>query len=56
MDEEDLIPLSYLSLYYYCPRRAALLLVDQQWADNQFTAKDTLIHERAHQEGQEADW
>lgn len=49
MDEEDLIPLSYLSQYYYCPRRAALLLVDQQWADNQFTAEGTLVHERVHQ-------
>ncbi|PKO21854.1 MAG: CRISPR-associated protein Cas4 [Chloroflexi bacterium HGW-Chloroflexi-1] len=53
MDEEELIPLSYLSQYYYCPRRAALLLVDQQWADNQFTAEGTLIHERVHQEGHE---
>jgi CRISPR-associated exonuclease Cas4 len=49
MDEEDLIPLSYLSQYYYCPRRAALLLVDQQWADNQYTAEGTLAHERVHQ-------
>lgn len=53
MDDDDLIPLSYLSQYYYCPRRAALLLVDQQWADNQFTAEGTLIHERVHQEGHE---
>jgi len=53
MDEEDLVPLSYLSQYCYCPRRAALLLVDQQWADNQFTAEGTLIHERVHQEGRE---
>lgn len=53
MDEDDLIPLSYLSQYYYCPRRAALLLVDQQWADNQFTAEGTLIHERVHQAGHE---
>ncbi len=53
MDEEELIPLSYLSQYYYCPRRAALLLVDQQWADNQFTAEGTLVHERVHQQGHE---
>jgi len=53
MDEDDLIPLSSLSQYYYCPRRAALLLVDQQWADNQFTAEGTLIHQRVHQEGRE---
>jgi CRISPR-associated exonuclease Cas4 len=27
--------------------------VDQQWADNQFTAEGTLIHERVHQAGHE---
>jgi CRISPR-associated exonuclease Cas4 len=45
-DEEDLIPLSYLSQYYYCPRRAALLMVEQQWADNVHTAEGTLLHQR----------
>jgi CRISPR-associated exonuclease Cas4 len=53
MDEDDLIPLSYLSQYYYCPRRAGLLLVDQQWADNAHTAEGTLLHERAHDGGQD---
>jgi len=53
MDEDELIPLSYLSQYYYCVRRAALLLVDQQWTDNQFTAEGTLIHERVHEQERE---
>lgn len=47
MEEERTIPLSYLSQYYYCVRRAALLLVEQQWEDNQHTAEGTVLHEKA---------
>lgn len=46
MDEEELIPLSYLAQYYYCARRAALMLVEQEWADNIHTAEGTLLHQR----------
>lgn len=46
--EDDLIPLSYLSQYYYCPRRAGLLLLEQQWQDNLHTAEGSLLHERVH--------
>lgn len=46
MEEERTIPLSYLSQYYYCVRRAALLLVEQQWEDNTHTAEGTVLHER----------
>ncbi len=52
-DEDDFIPLSYLAQYYYCARRAALLLVDRQWADNQYTAEGAVQHERVHEEGHE---
>ncbi len=45
---DDLIPLSYLSQYYYCKRRAALLLLDQVWEDNPYTAEGSLEHERVH--------
>lgn len=47
MEEERAIPLSYLSQYFYCVRRAALLLVEQQWEDNQHTAEGIILHERA---------
>jgi len=52
--EEDLIPLSYLAQYYYCARRAGLLLVEQQWRDNVHTAEGTILHERVHAVGSES--
>ena len=33
--------------YIYCPRRFALLHLEQQWEDNQFTAEGTILHEKA---------
>ena len=50
MDEEPL-PLSLLSQVRYCLRRAALILLDQAWADNEYTASGTAGHEVAHAGG-----
>lgn len=33
--------------YIYCPRRFALLHIEQQWEDNLFTAEGTVLHEKA---------
>ncbi len=46
--EDDLIPISALSQYTYCPRRAGLIFVERQWADNVFTVQGKHVHERAH--------
>jgi len=46
--DDDLIPLSYISQYGYCKRRAGLLLLEQQWEDNVNTAEGTIAHERVH--------
>jgi CRISPR-associated exonuclease Cas4 len=54
MDEDELLPLSAVAQYGYCPRRAALLLLDQCWQDNVHTAEGTLQHERVHQAAQES--
>lgn len=51
--EEDLLPLSHLSQFYYCKRRAGLIMLEQQWADNIHTAKGEVIHERVHELGRE---
>ena len=51
MDDNDLIPLSYLSHLYYCKRRAALLLVGQYWKDNEFTASGSFQHRKVHNVG-----
>lgn len=45
------LPLSYLSQVRYCPRRAALILLDQAWADNEYTASGAFGHEVAHAGG-----
>lgn len=48
MDFDESIPLSYLSQYGYCPRRAGLLLLDQAWSENAETVKGRAEHERVH--------
>lgn len=45
--EEQLLPLSAVGQYVHCPRRFALLHVEQLWADNLFTAEGTVLHEKA---------
>jgi len=48
---EEPLRLSLLSEIGYCPRRAALILVDQAWADNEYTASGSAGHEVAHSGG-----
>ena len=47
MDDNDLIPLSALQHYLYCPRQCALIHLEQQWAENRQTAEGRLLHQRA---------
>jgi len=47
MDDEDLLPLSALQHYLYCPRQCALIHLEQQWAENRLTAEGRLLHQRA---------
>lgn len=47
MDDEDLIPVSALQHYLYCPRQCALIHLEQQWAENRHTAEGRLLHQRA---------
>ncbi|WP_148713842.1 CRISPR-associated protein Cas4 [Chitinolyticbacter meiyuanensis] len=44
---DDLIPLSALQHYLYCPRQCALIHVEQLWAENRHTAEGRVLHERA---------
>ena len=44
--DADLIPLSALQHYVYCPRQCALIHLEQQWAENRFTAEGRAQHER----------
>jgi CRISPR-associated exonuclease Cas4 len=45
-DEADLLPLSALQHYAYCPRQCALIHVEQQWSENRFTAEGRAQHDR----------
>ena len=45
-DSDQLIMLSALQHYAYCPRQFALIHVEQVWADNFFTAHGNLLHDR----------
>lgn len=47
MDDADLIPISALQHFLYCPRQCALIHVERQWAESRHTAEGRLLHERA---------
>lgn len=48
MDEsDDLVPLSALQHYLYCPRQCALIHIERLWAENRQTAEGRLLHDRA---------
>jgi CRISPR-associated exonuclease Cas4 len=49
----DLIPLSALQHYLYCPRQCALIHVERLWSDNRFTAEGRILHERVDAPGNE---
>ncbi|MCO7246183.1 CRISPR-associated protein Cas4 [Halomonas sp. Mc5H-6] len=51
--EEEARPilLSALQHTLFCPRQCALIHVEQQWAENRYTAEGRLLHERADQLG-----
>lgn len=44
----DLIALSALQHYLYCPRQCALIHLEQIWTESTHTAEGRLLHEKAH--------
>lgn len=52
--EDDLIMISALTHYSYCPRRCALIHIEQAWDENRFTAEGRIMHEKVHEEGSES--
>lgn len=51
--DADLIALSALQHYLFCPRQCALIHVEQAWAENAATAEGRVGHERVHAEASE---
>lgn len=44
--DDNLIAISALQHYAYCPRQFALIHVEQVWEENRFTAEGRILHER----------
>lgn len=52
--DENLIPLSALQHYLYCPRQCALIHIDGLWAENRLTAEGAVLHRRVDTPGSRA--
>jgi CRISPR-associated exonuclease Cas4 len=46
MENDEAIFISALSQYAYCPRRCALMYLEGEWEDNEYTLRGTLAHQR----------
>jgi CRISPR-associated exonuclease Cas4 len=53
-EPDELVPISALTQYAYCPRRCALIHIEQMWEENKFTAEGRIMHEHVHDEGDES--
>lgn len=42
--DEDMLQLSGIQHYVFCPRQWALIHLEQQWTDNRLTAEGTMLH------------
>lgn len=51
----EIISISALNQYVFCPRRCALMHLEGIWADNEHTAKGTILHKTADERGYETD-
>lgn len=49
-DADDLLLLSGIQHFCFCPRQWALIHIEQQWAENVRTVDGQIFHERTHNE------
>jgi len=47
--QEDLIPLSALQHYVFCPRQCALNYVEKVWVENYLTASGRILHQKTEE-------
>ena len=52
--EDDLLPLSGLQHVVFCKRQAALIHIEQAWAENLLTAEGRIMHDKVHEGGSES--
>lgn len=53
-NDDDLIMISALQHYVFCPRQCALIHIEQVWEDNRYTAEGNIFHDRVHEQGAES--
>ena len=51
---DDLIMISALQHYAFCPRQCALIHIEQTWTESGRTAEGRIMHERVHDESRES--
>lgn len=49
--EDDYLMISGIQHFLFCRRRWALIHVENQWAENYFTADGRMFHDRVHERG-----
>lgn len=54
MNPEELIMISALQHFVFCPRQCALIHIEQVWDENRFTAEGKIMHEHVHEQGNES--
>ncbi|MBS3918501.1 MAG: CRISPR-associated protein Cas4 [Deltaproteobacteria bacterium] len=52
--EDDLIQLSALQHFAFCPRQCALIHVEQIWLESGLTAEGRIMHEKVHEQDRES--
>jgi CRISPR-associated exonuclease Cas4 len=48
-DEAEIVPISALEHYAYCPRQCALIHIEQVYEENVYTLRGVALHERVDQ-------
>lgn len=48
ISEDDLIPISALQHYAFCPRQCGLIHLERIWTENRLTAEGRQLHDRVH--------
>jgi CRISPR-associated exonuclease Cas4 len=52
-NEDDLIMISALQHFVFCPRQCALIHIEQVWEESGLTAEGHIMHEHVHEGGDE---
>ena len=46
--EHDLLPISALQHWMFCPRQCALIHIERLWVENRLTVEGRILHEKVH--------